>query len=81
MSGALLNGNIYTLDSNGELEIYNPSANTWTAGSGPGNSYGGLGNALFSTSSSVYTVGVNSQSVAFTEQYWPATTLYIYTTN
>jgi N-acetylneuraminic acid mutarotase len=81
ISAALLNGNMCTLDSNGELEIYNVAANTWTGGASPGGSFESLGNALYAANGSVYAVGVNPQSVAVNQQYWPATTLYIYINN
>jgi hypothetical protein len=82
LTEAVLNGNIYTLDSNGGVQIYNLAANTWSSGVGSGlYTPGGLGPVLSSANGLLYGVGINSQSVSTTEQYWPATTLYVYIKN
>ena len=81
LSEVVLNGYIYTLDSNGVLEIYNLAANTWSAGAGSGLYANPNGPVLSSVNNSMYGIGVNAQFVSTTEQYWPPVTLYVYTSN
>ena len=78
LSAALLNGKIYTVDSGGGTQIYDPASNSWTQGAGSpivGNSYAqgvatAVANGLF------YALGQQAVSL-----YSPPTVLYTFVKN
>lgn len=83
VSGALLNGKFYTVDSNGATEIYDTVSNNWTQGATLSQADSGsiTPNAgSFTANGAFYAVGAVG-GVGFTSVYSPGITMYTFTKN